>query len=109
MKFLISFSILGIITISTKAQSLEEKLADSACKYIDSINLAKIITPQDKKTAITFIFAKAVAENNQAINSDKRFAGLKSYEQGKKLGQLMAQNIFPTMRTRCPKFQKLAN
>jgi hypothetical protein len=109
MKFLIAVFVLGILSISGKAQTLEVKLANSACGYIDSINLAKVITPQDKKSAIIFIFAKAVAANQDAIIKDNRFSGLNDYDQGKKIGQLMGQTTFSLMVKQCPKFKVLIN
>jgi hypothetical protein len=107
MKYTILFCLFILYSGFVKAQTLEDKLTTSACQYLDSLNLSKITTLNDKKTAITFIFAKAVAANQQAINKDKRFAGLTSYEQGKKLGQLMAQDILPIMNLKCLRFKKL--
>lgn len=107
LKFLIIFAAFKIFPNATNAQSLEIKLATSACRYCDSIPIMEVVTPQDKKKVLTFIFAKAVAANQEEIEKDKRFEGLNSYEQGKKLGQILAQNILPIIIVKCPKFMKL--
>jgi|694.fasta_scaffold53454_3 hypothetical protein len=109
MKYIASTFILLLLSILLKGQSLEKKLAASVCNTLDSIDIDKVVSADDKKNIIMFVFSKAVELNQETIGKDKRFNNLHTYEQGRKMGQFMAQSVKPILFRSCPKFKKLFN
>lgn len=84
-------------------------LSDSACKYLEKIKLDTVFTQQQKKNALSMIFAQATRANEQILKSDKKFKSLDTYEQGKQIGLWISQFVVPIMVNECPKFILLMN
>ena len=109
MKSIFFFLLITLITLQSSAQqkTLEHTLSASACKHLQKINLDTVVTQQQKKNALSLIFAQATKDNEQVLKKDKRFKGLNTYEQGKQIGLWISQFVVPIMVNDCPKFLTL--
>jgi hypothetical protein len=109
MKAITFFILLSFAALKSSAQqnTLEQTLSASACKYLDKINLDTVVTQEQKKNALSQVFAQATRDNEQMLKKDKRFKGLYTYAQGKKIGLWIGQFVVPIMVKNCPKFLTL--
>ncbi|MET0636103.1 MAG: hypothetical protein ABWZ25_08735 [Chitinophagaceae bacterium] len=96
-----------VFSSQLRAQTLEQRIVQSSCQYLDSVKVESLVTPADKKSALSLVLGKAVVANQAYLNKDPRFAGKTEYEQGKLIGRSMANDILPLILKRCPKFASL--
>lgn len=111
MKMITLSVLLIFLSLNSSAQqkSLENLLSQSACKYLEKIKLDTVATQQQKKNALSMIFAQATREHEQLLKKDVRFNSLNTYDQGKKVGLWISQFVVPIMVVDCPKFILLMN
>ncbi len=104
----VALVIILFCTVDANAQKLENILATSTCKYLDSMNIESAKTMEQKKEILILSFARAVAENEKLILSNPELKNATSYEQGKKVGQIYTAKVVPLLFANCPKFRQLS-
>ena len=87
------------------SQHIEKAMADSVCSCLNNIDIAAIITPEQKDAVLKSCFEEAAQKNEQIINSDKNVPGNKNYDSGKDYDGELGKKVGPVLMNECERYK----
>jgi hypothetical protein len=107
MKILLTLTLLITTSRAISQNTVEQALADSACKYIALLDLKKLTTREQKKQAFNNCLLYAAKQNEKLLIQNGIISKKQTPQQTQQVGFILSQKVTPILIKDCYAIKEL--
>jgi hypothetical protein len=107
MKILLTLTLLITTSRAISQNTVEQALADSACKYIALLDFKKLTTREQKKQAFNNCLLYAAKQNEKLLIQNGIISKKQTPQQTQQVGFILSQKVTPILIKDCYAIKEL--